>query len=148
MAQTPESEAYTDLILAIFRFWSSLSRHRRAITEPFGQTPARWQVLGGIRERPRTVPQIARQLGFARQSVQQVANALYVEGLAMFIPNPDHRRSPLVGLTDQGHDVLEDIDAAQIALSNQIAAGLNLQDLEISARVIRQITIALDSIGA
>lgn len=145
MERTPKADAYTDLILAVFRFWSSLNRHGRAITEPFGQTPARWQVLGGIWGEPRTVPQIARQMGIARQSVQLVANSLVEEGLVRFIENPDHRRSQLLELTGRGTEVIEGIDEDQIRWSNQIAVGLSLQDLEISTRTIRQIAEILDS---
>jgi hypothetical protein len=41
MEKTAEAEANTDLILKVFRLWSSLNGHGKAITERFGQTPAR-----------------------------------------------------------------------------------------------------------
>ena len=144
MKRTPEAEAYTELILAVFRFWSSLSRHGRAITKPFGETPARWQVLGGIWRESRTVPQIARRMGLARQSVQRVANALVEEQLATFLPNPDHIRSPFLSLTERGQEIIEGIDKEQRKWSNRIATGLELQDLEVTVQTLLKITSVLD----
>lgn len=145
MERAPEAEAYTELILTILRFWSSVSRHGREITKPFGETPARWQVLGGIWREPMTVAQIARRMGLARQSVQRVANALVVEDLAAFHPNPDHKRSPLLSLTERGHEIIEGIDKVQIGWSNRVAKGLELQDLDVTVRTIRKVTKILDA---
>ena len=117
-----------------------------ALTQPHGQTPARWQVLGGIWQVPRTVPQIARRMGLARQSVQRVANALVEEELAAFHPNPDHKRSPLLGLTERGHEVIEGIDKEQIKWSNRVTSGLELQNLEVTVRTIRKVTSVLDDL--
>lgn len=144
MNRSPEGEAYTKLILTVLRFWSSVDRHGRAITEPFGQTPARWQVLGGIWGAPRTVPQIARRMGLTRQSVQRVANALEDEGLAVFLSNPEHQRSPLLSLTDRGTEVIEGIDEAQVRWSNQTAEGLSSDEMRSAAHVLQEITKRLD----
>ena len=144
MIRTPEAAAYRELLLAVFRFWSSLRRHGRAITKPFGETPARWQVLGGIWQEPRTVPQIARRMGLARQSVQRVANALVEEELVALLPNPDHKRSPLLSLTERGHEVIEGIDKEQIRWSNRVATGLELHDLEVTVQTLRKVTRVLD----
>ncbi len=82
-----------------------------------GQTQARWQILWTVDHDARlTVPQIARRLGIARQSVQRVVDELLEERLVESIPNPDHRTSPLFRLTDGGEAVLRGIDdAADVA---------------------------------
>lgn len=144
MNRTPEAEAFTELVLAVFRFWSSLHRHGRAITKRFGETPARWQVLGGIWDEPRTVPQIARSMGLTRQSVQRVADALMKEELAVFLPNPDHKRSPRLRLTERGRVTIEAIDTEQIRWSNRIATGMKLKDLQLSVRTVDRLTAVLD----
>jgi len=144
MDRTPEGNAYTELILTVLRFWSSVDRHGRAITAPFGQTPARWQVLGGIWGEPRTVPQVARRMGLTRQSVQRVANTLVDEGLVVFLPNPEHQRSPLLGLTDRGTEVIEGIDGAQVQWSNRIASGLVPEEMQSAANILQDIAKRLD----
>jgi len=144
MNRTPEAEAFTELVLSVFRFWSSLHRHGRAITKPFDQTPASWQVLGGIWEAARTVPQIARSMGLTRQSVQRVADSLVGHKLASYLENPDHKRSPRVGLTERGLELIEAIDREQMRWSNRIAAGLELKDLRAALRTVGRLTTVLD----
>jgi hypothetical protein len=65
--------ALTDLVLEVFRLNGRLLAAGDRMTRPSGQTSARWQVLGAINPEPRTVAQIARVMGLARQSVQRRA---------------------------------------------------------------------------
>ena len=76
-----------------------------------GQTQARWQTLWTIHEGSAlTVSQIARRLGVSRQNEQRVVNDLVDAGLAEYLPNPDHKTSPLARLTLRGQRVLESIN--------------------------------------
>ncbi|WP_393098078.1 MarR family winged helix-turn-helix transcriptional regulator [Streptomyces sp. LN325] len=68
--------------------------------------------------------QAARRLGVTRQGVQRVANDLVAEGLAVFGPNPDHRGSPLLALTPDGHRVLNGITARADEVHRTLAAGI------------------------
>ena len=72
-----------------------------------GQTHARFHALTVIADSPRSVPAIARRLGVSRQNLQRIANDLLREGLVEQIPNPDHRSSPLLRLTESGNETLE-----------------------------------------
>ncbi|MFD9379820.1 hypothetical protein ACFWBH_30625, partial [Streptomyces sp. NPDC059999] len=54
-------------------------------------------------------PTAPGRLGVARQGVQRVANDLVHEDLAAFHTNPDHKGSPLLTLTRNGHRTLEAI---------------------------------------
>src|ERR671918_759055 len=94
---TPEGEAATEAILAIFRANGLLFAAGDVLAADEGLTSARWQVLGAVAlaERPLTVPQIARRMGPTRQSVHASVNRLVRDGLAEFAPNADHRRSRL-----------------------------------------------------
>ncbi len=75
-----------------------------------GQTQARWQALSVFSGPPLTVPQAARRLGVFRQGVQRVVGELERDGLLRSMPNPDHKTSSLVILTDAGRDVLARIN--------------------------------------
>src|SRR5215472_19186524 len=102
--RTPEGDAATDVVLATFRANGLLLvvGHRLAARE--GLTAARWQVLGAVAlaGRPLTVPQIARRMGLTRQAVQASVNQLRTQALIETIENLDHRRSPLIKLTQLG----------------------------------------------
>ena len=138
--RTLKGEKFTELILEVLRLWGELESHGTRLTRPFGQTPSRWQVLGGADEGPRTVSQIARRMGLTRQGVQKVAHVLVRERLIELVPNPDHRRSPILRLTGRGKAVLERINAAQAVWSNEVAEGLRLPDLEAAVLAIREVT--------
>src|SRR5258708_1691561 len=53
-----------------------------------------------------TVPQIARLNSTSRQNIQVLVNRLKKEGCIEVVPNPAHRRSSLVRLTEQGRAAL------------------------------------------
>jgi DNA-binding MarR family transcriptional regulator len=80
-----------------------------------GLTSARWQVLGAIvlADRPLTVPQISRRMGLTRQGVHTTVSRLVRDGLLELSPNADHRRSPLVRMTERGATTYDSIDAKQ-----------------------------------
>jgi DNA-binding MarR family transcriptional regulator len=54
---------------------------------------------------PPTVPQIGRNLGYARQLVQRVVNELVEEGLIRTVPNPHHKRAVLLEPTEEAHAI-------------------------------------------
>src|SRR5918994_3986230 len=124
--RTPEGEAATELILSTFRANGSLVSAGEVLAENEGLTSARWQVLGAIAlaGRPLTVPQVARRMGLTRQSVHSTVNRLLADGLVELMPNADHRRSPLVRITEFGERKYRAIDQKQAAWVNKVAAGL------------------------
>jgi DNA-binding MarR family transcriptional regulator len=77
-----------------------------ALSRKHGHSRARFVVLQAARG-GRSVPQIARSLGLARQSVQRIADALAESGLVRYQVNPAHERSPLLELTDSGAQVAD-----------------------------------------
>ncbi len=68
------------LVIRVFQLNGRLGAAGDALAKPAGQTTARWQVLAAIEDTPRTVADIARALGLARQSVQRVADLLADDG--------------------------------------------------------------------
>ena len=96
-----------DLIHTIFRLDDALKAAANRISEPAGQTGARWQVLNALDDGPKTVAEIARLKNSSRQGVQRIANELVAEGSAAIHENPKHRRYPLICLTSQGRTALE-----------------------------------------
>src|SRR5215472_15915090 len=100
------SEAFTDLVLEVFRANGRLLTAGDRLVVPAGLTSARWQVLGAVEASPLSVAGIARAMGLARQSVQRIADLPAAEGIVAFRDNPAHRRAKLVTPTPRGHEVL------------------------------------------
>ncbi len=129
--QTEAGQAFTDVILEVFRVNGLLMDAGDRLTAPLGLTSARWKVLGaiGLEGRPLTVAMIARRMGLARQSVQRVVNDLEAGGLVYLTSNPDHQRAPLVARTARGERAYADIMRHHVAWSNDLAAHLGTEDL-------------------
>lgn len=145
--RTPEGEKATDVILSTFRANGLLLAAGDRLAADHGLTSARWQVLGAIAlaQRPLTVPQIARRMGLARQSVHSTVNRLLADGLVELVPNADHRRSQLVRLTELGEARYRAIDEKQAAWVNELVAGLRRSELETAARVLGELCTRLEA---
>jgi DNA-binding MarR family transcriptional regulator len=104
-------------------------------------------VLGAIAlaGRPLTVPQIARRMGLTRQSVQVSVNRLLGEALVGADDNPDHRRSPLIRLTDLGSARYAAMERRQARWINELADGLEVSELSTTARVLQELSDRLDT---
>jgi len=144
---TPEGEKATELILTTFRVHGLLLAAGDLLTAEHGLTSARWQVLGAIAyaQRPLTVPQIARRMGLTRQTVHTTVNHLLTDGAVEFVPNGDHRRSPLVRLTEPGQAKFRAIDQKQTGWVNRLAAGLTRSDLDTAVRVLAELSARLET---
>lgn len=137
--------ALVPLIIAdIYQLAGQLRRNADAITRPIGQTQARWQVLSAASADPKTVPQIARRLGIARQNVQRVADMLIDEGLAALSPNPDHKNSPHLVLTEAGRATLAKLMGNARSYYRELAGDLSAPDLAILRSGLRIFCDALD----
>jgi DNA-binding MarR family transcriptional regulator len=148
--RTHRAEVATRIVLSTFRANGLFLAAGDELAAREGLTSARWQVLGAVElaERALTVPQIARRMGLARQSVHATVRNLVDDGLLEFVANADHRRSPLVTTTVRGKQAYRALDAHQAVWVNELAAGLDETDLEIAARVIDALCLRLDPIKA
>src|SRR5215831_4702723 len=146
-ARTAEGDAATAVVLEIFRVNGLVLADGNRLATAEGLTAARWQVLGAVAlaGRPLTVPQIARRMGLTRQAVQESVNRLLAEALVEARDNLDHRRSPLIGLTELGSQKYTAVDQRQARWINQLAAGLQTTDLSAAARTLRDLGDRLES---
>ena len=144
---TPKGKAATDVILRTFRANGLFLAAGDLLTAEEGLTAARWQVLGAVvvAGRPLTVPQIARRMGLTRQAVQASVNRLLTEGLIEAGENPDHRRSPLIRMTELGSTKYAAIQKRQVTWINKLAAGLKRSELATTARVLQELSNRLDT---
>ena len=129
-------EGLTALVVPVIRLGASFSRAGETIAAAGGQTLARWLVLETVGEAPATVAQIARGLGYTRQSVQRVADLLARDGLTRYIPNPAHRRSQLVQITPTGRKTLFAIQRAQRAWADRIGSQIGDAELRRASTVV------------
>ncbi|MFO0837575.1 MAG: MarR family winged helix-turn-helix transcriptional regulator [Phycisphaerae bacterium] len=147
--RTPSGEAFTDLVLDLFRLNSLLLTAGDRLVARLGLTSARWQILGAIvaAERPQPVAWLARGMGANRQNVQRIINDLHTEGLVAFEANPHHRRAQLVILTGKGKQVFEAAMRLQAPWVNSLTEGHSVKDLHHVHRVLVALRETLESSG-
>ena len=142
--RSPAGEVFTDLIFELFRMHGQLLAAGERLTVGHAITVARWQVLGAVQDQELTVPQIARNMGLQRQTVQRTVDLLTEEGFVELTTNPHHRRAKLVTITTAGQNVLAQVRVRQTVWANRIAANLPLQSIRTALSLVRQLRVALE----
>jgi DNA-binding MarR family transcriptional regulator len=133
-------EVLTSLIVPVIRLEAYFSRAGETIAAAGGQTLARWLVLENVGEAPATVAQIARGLGYTRQSVQRVADLLEQDGLTSYTLNPAHQRSQLVRITPLGRKTLSAIQRAQRIWADRVGGEIGEAELRQASSVVDNLT--------
>ncbi len=141
--RSPAGDAFSGLVVRLFRLNGLLDSEGDRLARPAGQTAARWQVLAMVEDAPRTVAEIARTLGLTRQSVQRVADALEAAGLAAYEDNPRHRRARLLDLTPKGRSTLGSIQARQRPWADELGAGVGERELARANAVLDRVLAVL-----
>ncbi|MBI2701918.1 MULTISPECIES: MarR family winged helix-turn-helix transcriptional regulator [Mycobacterium] len=131
------------LVADIYEAAGALRKSGDAVAKTEGQTQARWQLLSAISDDGTSVPRAARRLGVSRQGVQRIANNLVDDGLAQWKPNPDHRSSPLLRLTDAGERALAAITARASAAHRAFTADIAAEDIQAARNVLQRLTAAV-----
>ncbi|WP_181708345.1 MarR family winged helix-turn-helix transcriptional regulator [Chthonobacter rhizosphaerae] len=152
MTQRPDpiATAFTHpasaLAVEVFRLNGALVAAGDRLVAPLGLTSARWQVLGGIARdgTDKTVPQVARTMGLARQSVQRIVDDLVRDGLVALADNPHHKRARLVRLTPAGTRAFADAMAAWRPVADQLVAGFSDAETAAALALLRRMRARLD----
>jgi DNA-binding MarR family transcriptional regulator len=143
--RTAAGDAFSDLVVRVFRLNGLLSAAGDDLAGTVGQSSARWQVLAMVEEGPRTVAETARTLGLARQSVQRIADLLEAAGLVAYGDNPHHRRARLFGLTPVGRATLGSIQSAQRPWAEHLGSVVGERRLREAIGVLDRVLTALGS---
>jgi len=121
--------------------------HDTASGSPVVSQSAR-AILRGLRDRPGlTVPQLARQRGLSRQSVQVLADRLAAAGLVRYAANPDHRRSDRLQLTPSGEGSLRSSDRSQATMLGSISPHVSEEEIQSCRTVLKRLREALGGRG-
>jgi len=89
-----------------------------------------------LREGSMSVPDAARARAVSRQLVQQQVDALGDRKLVQREPNPAHKRSPLIGLTDRGRALIQNMRADELHALSRLQAGTSDSAIRDAAQVL------------
>jgi DNA-binding MarR family transcriptional regulator len=142
--RTEAARLLTELIIATFRLNGRLLEAAQGLAVEGELTAARWQVLGGVLDEPRSVADIGRRMGMTRQGVQRVADLLVEHGLAEYHPNPAHRRAKLLACTEAGYWAIRRISLAQHPWADRIGADVGARALQDALATTRKLIAVLE----
>ncbi|MFB7634986.1 MarR family winged helix-turn-helix transcriptional regulator [Streptomyces sp. NPDC056149] len=126
-----------DVIRRLWPLHRTIVRAVERELEGTGMTAGEHALLDALRAQgPRTVPQLARSLGLDRQPVQRWVNHAAELGLVVTAPNPEHRRSSLIRLTDEGSEVMRGIQDAEATELRRGLADLSSGEVRTALRVL------------
>ena len=94
-----------------------------------------------------TVPDIAARLDIKRQYVQVMCNETLASGFVAQHPNPRHKRSSILALTEQGRELIAMILEKELALMDEVGAGLRSEDISTALAVIVAVTDRLKKLA-
>lgn len=132
------NDSLTKLIAATHRAHDALVNADDKLLSDLGLSHARARVLAALADQgaARTVSQLARVLGVARQGVQRLADDLAAAGLIAFEDNPGHARAKLASLTPAGQAAHAEAERRRAAWAEGLMAGLSTTWLEIGSELL------------
>jgi DNA-binding MarR family transcriptional regulator len=89
---------------------------------------------GGVRS-----SELAQHLKIAPRSATEVVDALEAKGLVERSPDPSDRRAILLGLTDRGRELSDEVRRARGAESERMFERLTATDRANLARILRKL---------
>ncbi|MDV2476880.1 MarR family winged helix-turn-helix transcriptional regulator [Rhodococcus zopfii] len=145
MADSPA--ALRDLLIATTR---TLRRRWHQTLEPWQLSPHEHRALRVLGDAGRTrecgdargplrLGEIAKALRIVPRSATEVIDRLEARGLTERLPDPADRRAVCVQLTDAGHDLARQLDAARDAEAGEFFALLDDRDRADLARILRKL---------
>ena len=144
--RTAAGDAFTDLLLEVFRLNGALIAAGNELCADTGLTSSRWQILGAIAgaDRPVTASQIARGMGLTRQTVQRLVDELEAGGLVTRAADPEHGRARLVAFTPEGQKLYRVMQQRQAPWANAVAAGIPAKKLRETLDVLWELRGRID----
>jgi DNA-binding MarR family transcriptional regulator len=93
-------------------------------------------VMEALADRPRTVPEIARQKSVTRQHIQLLVDELAKSDLVELRPNPAHARSPLIALTRKGEALFAAVRRREVPIFDRLAAGIDQRKAAVTVQTL------------
>ena len=143
--KTEAARLLTEIVLLTFRLEGGFLAAADRISAPVGLTAARWKVLGAVLHDRRSVSEIGRVMGLARQSVQRLADILVAEGLAAYEDNPAHRSAKLLVPTANGRARIAGLSGRQTDWANEVSAELDPKSLAATRDMLSELIGRVES---
>jgi DNA-binding MarR family transcriptional regulator len=143
-----QATLFRQLTRAVFAAHSAVLEYGDRANAAVGQSSARWRVMFNIAQGRGTVAEISRELDYARQSIQRIADVLVKDGLAIYTPDPEDRRRQIITLTDKGSAVLHEMETDFDHWSRRLIQTLGKENVTKTIEHLRELKRVLDADAA
>jgi DNA-binding MarR family transcriptional regulator len=110
-----------------FNQLKTLAEH---LHQDLGVNPSMRAVMESLAAKgSQTVPDIAKSKGVSRQHIQNLMNALQMDGFVESFDNPAHKRSLLFDLTSKGSAAFKKIQVREQEPLRRLAASVSAEEL-------------------
>ena len=92
---------------------------------------------------PRTVPDLARERASSRQNVQIIVNRLEKLGYVTSGSNPNHKKSELISITEQGELLLEKGERETLQMIDRLSGVITERQADDVLRTLKKVRRAL-----
>ena len=145
--QTIDSQRIQDMkrvLIALGRTNGIINRHSRFLSNN-DVSPARLQMLSAISyfSHP-TISFIARSIKSTRQNVSVLVDGMVRDNLVVMVDNPNHKKSRILRLTEQGKRLLDSTASKRDILCASISEDISPSDLQTTVRVLNHICKELE----
>ena len=132
------------VLIAIGRTNGVINKHSRTLSRN-EISPARLQMLSAIAHfSTPTISFIARSIKSTRQNVSILVEGLVRDNLVVMVDNPNHKRSRILRLTEEGKRLLDSISGRRDNLCTNISDGISPKDLQTTIKVLNHISKVLE----
>lgn len=134
-----------ELTWKIRRSFKLLASFADSYLEPYGIVAGERAVMEFIQGGgPKSVPDIARSFHVSRQNIQIRVNGLVKKGLLERHDNPAHKRSPLIALSNMGHDIFQTIREEEQHRIGRLFDGISNEAVAQASGVLSRLIDRLD----
>jgi len=145
MTKTEEVYVLTHQIRTLFH---KMARAIDTLHEGSGVSAGQRAILEALEKGAGTVPEMARQRSVSRQHIQLLTNELLDKGLVESLPNPAHKKSPLIQKTSRGAKVFAQLRSDENGLLERLAGPLEVSRVAIAQEVLARLDEQLNELSA
>jgi DNA-binding MarR family transcriptional regulator len=145
MTDLESSKSY-DVVWLVRRLFRAMADTADDYLKECGLTAADGAVMEFLYPQEKlSVPAIAGQYRVSRQHVQVTVNQLLGKGIIRAEPNPQHKRSPLLRLSELGREAFAEIRRNESTLIEKLFADLGQDDIDVTRRTLQSLLAQCES---
>lgn len=147
MSKFQEADSLAEIIRLVPLLFHRLRALGDTLHEEHGITTSMRGVMQSLFDKGKqTVPQMAAARPVSRQHIQTIVNDLAVRKLVRAVPNPSHKRSSLIELTQSGHDLFIAMRATEMDVLKGLLGDFAGKDLQATRHVLMTLAAQLETL--